>query len=345
MPSTTSTMTITPGPVPDLSQYDIICGNVSGGADSRAMQHVLMGAARAAGVADRVWTFHASLGPMEWPSVTFGGRRYGSVAELAAQQSRESGVPAARHMERTKTRDDGAGGREPYDLLTYTALYGRFMRLNTRYCTKSFKEQLEESSHTPEVQRLGLLLGRPVRVLKVLGLRGEESPQRARRLAYRCVKSNGARHVDEWLPTKDWTKEEVRGLHADEGYAWHWCYDSEPGAGDWLGSSRCSCSSCFLASRRDSLLGVLRRPRIAEAIALAEEVRGDSFRADVSMAELIAASKRPGAPVPGVVIEDEGPDYARMMEQLTTALQQEPRRLPELALSAGPRPLLPLVVT
>ncbi|MFJ9521295.1 phosphoadenosine phosphosulfate reductase [Kitasatospora sp. NPDC101801] len=335
--------TITPGLAPDLTQYDIICGNLSGGADSRAMQHVLMEAAKVAGVADRVWTFHASLGLMEWPAVNFGGHRYGSVAELAAQQSRESGVPAARHMERTKMRDDGAGGREPYDLLTYTALYGRFMRLNTRYCTKSFKEQLEESSHTPEVQRLQPLLGRPVRILKVLGLRGEESRDRARRPAYRCVKSNGARHVDEWLPTKEWSKEEVRRLHSDLGYAWHWCYDSAPGAGDWLGSSRCSCSSCFLASRRDSLLGVLRRPRIAEAIALAEEVRGDSFRADVSMAELIAASKRPGAPDPGIVIEDEGPDYARMMTQLTAALQQEPRRLPELSVSAPPRRLLPVI--
>ncbi|WP_331727403.1 phosphoadenosine phosphosulfate reductase (plasmid) [Kitasatospora sp. NBC_00374] len=335
--------TITPGLAPDLTQYDIICGNLSGGADSRAMQHVLMEAAGAAGVADRVWTFHASLGPMEWPAVNFGGHRYASVAELAAQQSRESGVPSSRHMERTKTRDDGSGGQEPYDLLTYTALYGRFMRLGTRYCTKGFKEQLEEASHTPEVRRLRPLLGQPVRILKVLGLRGEESTDRARRPAYRCVKSNGSRHVDEWLPAKDWTKEEVRRLHADRGYAWHWCYDSEPGAGDWLGSSRCSCSSCFLASRRDSLLGVLRRPRIAEAIALVEEVRGDSFRPDVSMADLIALSKRPGAPVPGIVIEDEGKDFARMMAGLQSALEQEPRRLPELSVSAPPRRLLPMI--
>ncbi|MFG2845935.1 phosphoadenosine phosphosulfate reductase [Kitasatospora sp. NPDC048296] len=335
--------TITPGPVPDLADYDIICGNLSYGADSRAMQHVLMEAARAAGVADRVWTFHATLGPMEWPSVTVRGRRHASVAELAARQSRESGVPRSRHLELAKMRDDGAGGQEPYDLLTYTALYGRFMRLNTRYCTKGFKEQLEETSHTPEVRRLRPLLGRPVRVLKVLGLRGEESASRAQRPAYRTVKSNTSRHVDEWLPAKAWTKAQVRELHAEQGYEWHWCYDSEPGACDWLGSSRCSCSSCFLASRRDSLLGVLRRPRIAEATALVEQVRGDSFRPDISMAELIALSREPGAPRPGVVIEDEGPDFARMMKRLRWALKQEPRRLPELALSAPPRALLPVI--
>ncbi|MFB7378076.1 phosphoadenosine phosphosulfate reductase [Kitasatospora purpeofusca] len=339
----TSITTITPGPVPDLTDYDIICGNLSGGADSRAMQHALMEAAEAAGVADRVWTFHASLGPMEWPSVTYGGRRYASVAELAAQQSSESGVPRERHMERTKMRDDGAGGQEPYDLLTYVALYGRFMRLGTRYCTKGFKEQLEESSHTPEVQRLRPVLGRPVRVLKVLGLRGEESRDRSRRLSYRTVKSNSARHVDEWLPVKEWSKARVRSLHVEQAYEWHWCYDSEPGALDWLGSSRCSCSSCFLASRRDSLLGARRRPRIAEAIALVEEVRGDTFRPDVSMADLIALSRRPGAPAPGVVIEDEGPEFARMMEKLVWALGQEPRRLPELSVSAPPRRLLPVV--
>ncbi|MQS17505.1 hypothetical protein F7Q99_36300 [Streptomyces kaniharaensis] len=121
MPSTA--LTITPGPVPDLTHYDIICGNLSGGADSRVMQYLLMEAARAVGVADRMWTFHATLGPVEWPGVTFGGRRYPSMSELAARQSRESGVLRSRH-ERTKTTNDGVGGNEPQDLLTHIAAYG-----------------------------------------------------------------------------------------------------------------------------------------------------------------------------------------------------------------------------
>ncbi|MCX4573282.1 hypothetical protein OHB41_08825 [Streptomyces sp. NBC_01571] len=188
--------TVTRDQLPNLADYDLIVGNLSGGKDSWLMQSVLMDAARAAGVADRVWTFHATLGPLEWPGVEYGGQYYPSVSELAAQQSAASGVPAERHIEATKlTLDDDP---EPYDLLTYIAAYGCFPRLGTRYCTKAFKEQVEDASFTPIINGLKVKLGlatkpnavkltRRVRRLKSLGLRSDESRDRAARSGQCCA--------------------------------------------------------------------------------------------------------------------------------------------------------------
>ncbi|MCQ9179067.1 phosphoadenosine phosphosulfate reductase [Streptomyces sp. IBSBF 2953] len=342
--------TVTRDQLPNLADYDLIVGNLSGGKDSWLMQSVLMDAARAAGVADRVWTFHATLGPLEWPGVEYGGQYYPSVSELAAQQSAASGVPAERHIEATKlTLDDDP---EPYDLLTYIAAYGCFPRLGTRYCTKAFKEQVEDASFTPIINGLKVKLGlatkpnavkltRRVRRLKSLGLRSDESRDRAARPAYRNVMTNGVRHLDEWCPAKDWTTQQVKDFHAETGFPHHWTYDSHPGAGDWAGTSRCSCSFCILGSKRDLLISVQRRPRLAELIAHVETVRGDTFRPDISMHELIALSRQPGAPKGGVVIPDETPEFQATKASVMDALSKPPRK--ETRLAGRPRTSLPLL--
>jgi hypothetical protein len=104
--------------------------------------------------------------------------------------------------------------------------------------TSDFKTSKIRAGWTPLVRQLGAELGRPVRILNVLGLRAEESPARAGRAAYRHVMANGARHVDEWLPAHDWPLGRVWQLCDREGPGHHWAYDSVPGAGDWAGQSR-----------------------------------------------------------------------------------------------------------
>ncbi|MCF2435926.1 hypothetical protein LV779_21930 [Streptomyces thinghirensis] len=125
------------------------------------------------------------------------------------------------------------------------------------------------------VSRLTRELGRPVRILKVLGLRSDEGADRKKRPAFRTVQANSARILDEWLPVKDWTTDAVKEWHADAPVPSCWTYDSVPGAGDWLGTSRCSCSLCVFASRRDLLLTIGRRPRLA---ALYAEAERDAWR-------------------------------------------------------------------
>ncbi|WP_256255745.1 phosphoadenosine phosphosulfate reductase [Streptomyces sp. MUSC 14] len=257
------------------------------------------------------------------------------MSELAALQSAAFGVPADRHLEVTRTMPGPDGTRMPHSLLSEIAAYGRFPRLGSPYCRKSAKESVVSSAWTPIVRRLGRELGRPVRILKVMGLRSDEGPDRRKRAAFRTVQANGARIVDEWLPVKDWSATTVKEWHTDAPVPYSWTYDSVPGAGDWLGNSRCSCALCGFASRRDLLLSVSRRPRLADLYAEVERVRGDSFRADWRITDLIRHAEQCGAPDPGVVCPDDEPDFTVLRDQVRAALKKEPRKKPELARRGG----------
>ncbi|MGW0314083.1 phosphoadenosine phosphosulfate reductase [Streptomyces flavidovirens] len=290
-----------------------------------------MESARAAGVANRVRSYHSSLGVLEWPPVVFDGIRYPGVSEPAALQSAAFGVPADQHMEVTRTLPGPDGTRMPHSLLTEIAAYGRFPRMGSPYCRKAAKEGVVSSAWTPMVSRLKRELGRPMRILKVMGLRSDEGADRKKRPAVRTVQPNSARVVDEWLPVKDWSTDAVKEWHADAPVPYCWTYDSAPGAGDWSGTSRCSCSLCVFASRRDLLLSVGRRPRLADLYTEVEQVRGDSFRADWRITDLIRHAATCEAPAPGVVCPDDGPEFAALQVQVRAALKKEPRKEPDLA--------------
>ncbi|MFD7275319.1 phosphoadenosine phosphosulfate reductase, partial [Streptomyces mirabilis] len=103
-----------------------------------------------------------------------------------------------------------------------------------------------------------------------------------------------------------------------------WTYDSVPGAGEWAGTSRCSCSLCVFASRTDVLLSVGRRPRLADLYSEVEQVRGDSFRADWRITDLIRHANTCGAPDPGVVCPDDGPEFTALQEQVRETLKKDP---------------------
>ncbi|MFF3249347.1 hypothetical protein ACFYWY_37840 [Streptomyces sp. NPDC002870] len=117
-----------------------------------------------------------------------------------------------------------------------------------------------------------------------------------------------------------------------------WTYDSVPGAGDWMGNSRCSCALCGFAALRDLLLSVGRRPRLADLYAEVEQVRGDSFRADWRITDLIRHAATCGAPDPGIVCPDDGPEFTALQEQVGAALEKEPRKEPDLARRDGRTP-------
>jgi hypothetical protein len=185
--------TVCPSDTPDLAAYDLLAPQLSGGKDSGVMLWSFMQDAVAAGVTDRVISYHATLGPLEWPAVHVDGTRYASMSELAAAQSAACGIPPDRHVEVAR----------PAFLLTEIAAYGRFPRMGSPYCRKYAKESIISTAWTPLVRRLRRELGRPVRILKVMGLRADESRDRAQHPAYRNVLTNGARIVDEWLPVKD----------------------------------------------------------------------------------------------------------------------------------------------
>ncbi|MFF2386987.1 phosphoadenosine phosphosulfate reductase [Streptomyces sp. NPDC058108] len=203
------------------------------------------------------------------------------------------------------------------------------------YCRKAAKESVVSAAWTPLVTRMKRELGRPVRILKVMGLRSDEAPDRKKRPAFRTVQSNSARTVDEWLPVKEWPTAAVKEWHASAPVPYSWTYDSAPGAGDWAGTSRCSCSLCVYASRRDLLLSVARWPRLADLYAEVEQARGDSFRADWRITDLIHHAQTCEAPDPGIICPDDGPDFTALQQQVRAALEVEPRKTPDLARNSG----------
>ncbi|WP_369383284.1 phosphoadenosine phosphosulfate reductase [Streptomyces sp. cg36] len=316
---------------PDLTSYDLLAPQLSGGKDSAVTMAVFMQSARDAGVEERVFSYHSSLGVLEWPAVVFDGTRYPGVSELAALRSAAFGVPPERHIEVTRTLPGPDGTRMPHSLLTEIAAYGRFPRMGSPYCRKAAKESVVSSAWTPIVRRLGRELGRPVRILKVMGLRSDEGTERRKRPAFRTVQANSARTVDEWLPIKDWPTDAVKEWHTGAPVPYSWTDDSAPGAGDWAGTSRCSCSLCVFASKRDLLLSIRRRPRLADLYAEVEQVRGDSFRPDWRITDLIRHAGQCGAPDPGVICPDDGPEFTTLVNQVRAALQKEPRKEPQLA--------------
>ena len=74
--------TVTPAATPRLTDYDIILVNYSAGKDSQANLDVVAGAARKAGVLDRLVVAHADLGDAEWDG----------VPELAAEHAAHYGL-------------------------------------------------------------------------------------------------------------------------------------------------------------------------------------------------------------------------------------------------------------
>ncbi|MGW7410196.1 hypothetical protein ACWGI9_42100 [Streptomyces sp. NPDC054833] len=99
--------------------------------------------------------------------------------------------------------------------------------------------------------------------------------------------------------------------------------------GSTLVRKSCSCALCGFASLRDLLLSVGRRPRLADLYAEVEQVRGDSFRSDWRITDLIRHAATCGAPRPGIVCPDDGPEFTAL-QQVRAALEKEPRKDPDL---------------
>ncbi len=68
---------------PDLTDYDVILINTSGGKDSQTMMRRVYDLACRAGVTDRLFAVHADLGRVEWEG----------VPELAKAQAFHYGIP------------------------------------------------------------------------------------------------------------------------------------------------------------------------------------------------------------------------------------------------------------
>lgn len=249
---------------PDLSSYDIILINTSGGKDSQVMLGEVSRLATEAGVADRLVAVHADLGRVEWEG----------VADLAKRQAHHYGV---RFL---KTH------RPQGDLLEHVEARGMWPSSAARYCTSDHKRGQVSRIVTFLVDELGL--NRPARMLNCMGLRAEESPARAKKVELERDNraSNGRRLVDTWLPILGWTEEQVWAQIRTAGVEHHWAYDA--------GMPRLSCCFCVLASKSALVRAAQLLPGLAEEYRRVEVKIGHQFKGTpgskggLSMAEIIA---------------------------------------------------------
>lgn len=251
---------------PDLSSYDVLLLNTSGGKDSQAMLDYVVELADRAGVRHAVTAVHADLGRMEWEG----------TRELAIAQAATYGV-------RTVVVSRNGG-----DLLSYIEARGKFPDAARRYCTSDFKRGPVLTAMTALVRQLGL--PRQARILNCMGMRAQESKARAKKppFAHDNRASNGKRHVDTWLPIHSWTVEQVWDRIVVSGVPYHPAYD--------LGMPRLSCSFCVLASQGALIRAAQLRPELAGEYATVEAKIGHDFRQGLPMRRIIELAATTEAP-------------------------------------------------
>ncbi|MGW4367015.1 phosphoadenosine phosphosulfate reductase domain-containing protein [Nocardia takedensis] len=216
-------------PAPDLRDYDHYLISISGGKDSQAILDVLAETFHNLGVLDRVTTVHADMGRADWPG----------TSALAKEHAAHYGL---RHEVVARV-----GG----DLLDRVTERGKWPSPRIRWCTSDFKRSTCRRVITSLVaeSRAAGITDRPVRVLNIMGHRGDESRERANRapsVHERCrtclcracsdartagnppktTVSNSRRIIDTWLPIHGWNLETVWARIAAAGTRPHIAYST-----------------------------------------------------------------------------------------------------------------------
>jgi 3'-phosphoadenosine 5'-phosphosulfate sulfotransferase (PAPS reductase)/FAD synthetase len=235
-----------------------VCSH-SGGKDSQAMlNHLLERIPRA-----QLVVVHATLDRIEWPG----------ALEHAERQARSAELPFI-------------VARANRDLLTM--VYERFAKrpevpswpsAKHRQCTSDLKRGPIER----EVRRYALQHGFRS-IVMCIGIRAEESPQRAkhRELTRSAAASNSRRTWYEWLPVFRLTTAEVFMVIACNGQRAHYAYA--------LGNQRLSCIVCIFGSRNDLRNGARYNPAVVAEYQAAEAHTGYTMHmSQRSLVDLVGA--------------------------------------------------------
>ncbi len=244
----------------DLTAYDLILLNTSGGKDSSVMAWVVTRMAEAQGVKDRLVLGHATFRE-EWTGTI-------AVVKLQAEQL---GLPF--HV---VERGEG--------LLDYVRRRKMWPSSKARYCTSDFKRAPIDKLIT----KLAPGLERRMKVLNVMGIRAEESPARAKKVPFKVNerRTNGRRHVDDWLPILSLKKEEVWTTIHENRIPQHWAYA--------IGMPRLSCRFCIFAPKAALVLAGKQEENIEmlrEYVTVEKEI-GHSFRENLKIADVLAEVER-----------------------------------------------------
>ena len=250
------------GSTPDLGSYDIILLNTSGGKDSQVMIHVMVEAAKAAGVEKNLVAVHADLGRVEWKD----------TKALVALQCQHYNIPII-FTHRTQN-----------DLLDQIEKRGMFPDNKNRFCTSDHKRGPIRKVMTQLVRhaQAGQREKRKIRILNCMGMRAQESTARAMKADFSFCKSASnktKRHVDDFLPIHDMLVDEVWNIIKASGCPYHFAYD--------LGMPRLSCCFCIFASRDALLLSGKHNPELLKEYVKVEEKIGHTFKQGLSLKSVL----------------------------------------------------------
>ena len=203
----------------------LVAVNSSGGKDSQCMTILL---SRIVPL-EQLLIVHAPLGEVEWP---------GTVNFI------ESTIPARVPFILAPI----ASGKS---LLETVEQRGRWPSPKARYCTAGHKRGPIERELRRHLRAHPRFEGR---LVNAMGLRRDESRERAKRTPWRRNErmSLAGREVYDWLPVFDLTTEDVFRVIDEDGQSPHPVYS--------LGLGRCSCSFCIFGSRSDLRRAAELRP-------------------------------------------------------------------------------------
>jgi 3'-phosphoadenosine 5'-phosphosulfate sulfotransferase (PAPS reductase)/FAD synthetase len=252
---------------PDLTTYDLIVANISGGKDSQTMLRRLWNLCMEAEVIDRLVCVFADLGEED---------EWAGTREIAEAHAAYYGL---RFIRVQKGENQGA----PVTLLQHITRRGMWPSNTARYCTSDMKRDPISTVITRLVGEIRMAEGsrRQVRVLNCMGMRAEESPARSKLEPFKndARITNSVKHVDVWLPIHEMTTEQVWADIKASGVEHHWVYDA--------GMPRLSCRFCVLAGRKALVRAAQIDPEGAWKRAFKEDEMGHTFQNGVSMYDII----------------------------------------------------------
>ena len=238
----------------------LVAVNHSGGKDSQSMTILL---ARIV-PRDQLVVVHAPLGEVEWP---------GTVEHI------ENTIPAGVPLIFAPV----ASGKS---LLESIEERGMFPAPRLRWCTASYKRGPIERELRRYLKAHPRFEGR---LVSAMGLRRDESADRARRIPWRRNDRNSlaGREWFDWLPIFDLTVNDVFRVIREAGQSPHWVYAQ--------GMSRCSCVFCIFSP--------------ASALRRAAELRPDLYQTYSRLEKRIGHTLSPsGIPLPALTGIPADPD-------------------------------------
>jgi len=213
----------------------LVAINHSGGKDSQTMTILVSRIVPP----DQLLIVHAPLGEVEWPGV---------IAQI--ENTIPPGVPLIM-----------APVTSGKTLLEQVEERGMWPSKSARWCTSGAKRGPIERELRRYLKAHPRFEGR---LVNALGIRRDESRDRARRVPWRRNErmSVAGREVFDWLPVFELTTEDVFGVIAEAGQSPHPVYS--------FGLTRCSCSFCIFASRSDLRRAAKLRPDLYQKYAQLE---------------------------------------------------------------------------